>query len=155
MESQRNPPNYLYNRGVAVLTLHDGIDAQRDYAELHQTPFQPWSHFGDYRHNYQKVVPYDVEGEGEKATLGWVLFSCREDELYEVTGMETELMLPHGTTAKAGPWDGITTEINHRHVRSYLAGDPNMKGWRRGRRVGSARGPLEMPLSGGEANGAG
>ena len=23
--------NYLYNRGVAVLTLHDGIDAQRDY----------------------------------------------------------------------------------------------------------------------------
>ena len=47
----------LYNRGVAVLTLHDGIDAQRDYAELHQTPFQPWSHFGDYRHNYQKVVP--------------------------------------------------------------------------------------------------
>ena len=83
----------------------------------------------------------DVEGEGEKAILGWVLFSCREDELYEVTGMETELMLPHGTTAKAGPWDGITTEINHRHVRSYLAGDPNMKGWRRGRRVGSARGP--------------
>ena len=40
-----------------MLTLHDGIDAQRDYAELHQTPFQPWSHFGDYRHNYQKVVP--------------------------------------------------------------------------------------------------
>ena len=49
--------NYLYNRGVAVLTLHDGIDAQRDYAELHKTLFQPWSHFGDYRHNYQKVVP--------------------------------------------------------------------------------------------------
>ena len=49
--------NYLYNRGVAVLTLHDGIDAQRDYAELHKTSFQPWSHFGDYRHNYQKVVP--------------------------------------------------------------------------------------------------
>ena len=37
--------------------LHDGIDAQRDYAELHKTLFQPWSHFGDYRHNYQKVVP--------------------------------------------------------------------------------------------------
>ena len=49
--------NYLYNRGVAVLTLHDGINAQRDYAELHKTTFQPWSHFGDYRHNYQKVVP--------------------------------------------------------------------------------------------------
>ena len=49
--------NYLYNRGVAVLTLHDGIDAQRDYAELHQTPFQLWSHFGDYHHNCQKVVP--------------------------------------------------------------------------------------------------
>ena len=49
--------NYLYNRGVAVLTLHDDIDAQRDYAELHKTLFQPWSHFGDYRHNYQKVVP--------------------------------------------------------------------------------------------------
>ena len=40
-----------------MLTLHDGIDAQRDYAELHKTTFQPWSHFGDYRHNYQKVVP--------------------------------------------------------------------------------------------------
>ena len=55
-------------------------------------------------------------------------------------------MLPHGATAKAGPRDGITTEINHRHVRSYLAGDPNMKGWRRGRRISSARGPLEMPF---------
>ena len=50
--------NYLYNRGVAVLTLHDGVDEQRAYAELHnQIPFQPWSHFGDYRHNYEKVVP--------------------------------------------------------------------------------------------------
>ena len=50
--------NYLYNRGVAVLTLHDGVDAQRAYAELHnQIPFKPWSHFGDYRHNYEKVVP--------------------------------------------------------------------------------------------------
>ena len=44
--------NYLYNREVAVLTLHDGINAQRDCAELHKTTFQPWSHFGDYRHNY-------------------------------------------------------------------------------------------------------
>ena len=50
--------NYLYNRGVAVLTLHDGVDEKRAYAELHnQIPFQPWSHFGDYRHNYEKVVP--------------------------------------------------------------------------------------------------
>ena len=50
--------NYLYNRGVAVLTLHDDVDAQRAYAELHnQIPFKPWSHFGDYRHNYEKVVP--------------------------------------------------------------------------------------------------
>ena len=50
--------NYLYNRGVAVLTLHDGVDAQRAYAELHnKIPFKPWSHFGDYRHNYEKVVP--------------------------------------------------------------------------------------------------
>ena len=50
--------NYLYNRGVAVLTLHDGVDEQRAHAELHnQIPFQPWSHFGDYRHNYEKVVP--------------------------------------------------------------------------------------------------
>ena len=41
-----------------MLTLHDGVDAQRAYAELHnQTPFKPWSHFGDYRHNYEKVVP--------------------------------------------------------------------------------------------------
>ena len=50
--------NYLYNRGVAVLTLHDGLDAQRAYAELHnKLPFKPWSHFGDYRHDYEKVVP--------------------------------------------------------------------------------------------------
>ena len=50
--------NYIYNRGVAVLTLHDGVDAQRAYAELHnQTPFKPWSHFGDYRQKYEKVVP--------------------------------------------------------------------------------------------------
>ena len=41
-----------------MLTLHDGVDAQRAYAELHnQIPFKPWSHFGDYRHNYEKVVP--------------------------------------------------------------------------------------------------
>ena len=34
------------------------MDAQRVYAELHnQTPFKPWSHFGDHRHNYEKVVP--------------------------------------------------------------------------------------------------
>ena len=50
--------NYLYNRGVAVLALHDGLDAQRAYAELHnKLPFKPWSHFGDYRHDYEKVVP--------------------------------------------------------------------------------------------------
>ena len=50
--------NYLYNRGVAVLTLHDDVDAQRAYADLHnKVPFKPWSHFGDYRHNYEKVVP--------------------------------------------------------------------------------------------------
>ena len=48
--------NYLYNRGVAVLALHDGLDAQRAY-ELHDKPFKPWSHFGDYRHDYEKVVP--------------------------------------------------------------------------------------------------
>ena len=45
--------NYLYNRGVAVLALHDGLDAQRDYAERHGKPFKPWSHFGDYRHDYE------------------------------------------------------------------------------------------------------
>ena len=50
--------NYLYNRGVAVLALHDGLDAQRAYAELHnKLPFKPWSHFGDYRHDCEKVVP--------------------------------------------------------------------------------------------------
>ena len=49
--------NYLYNRGVAVLALHDGLDAQRAYAERHDKPFKPWSHFGDYRHDYEKVVP--------------------------------------------------------------------------------------------------
>ena len=50
--------NYLYNRGVAVLTLHDDLDAQRKYADLHNIkPFKPWSHFGDYRHDYEHVVP--------------------------------------------------------------------------------------------------
>ena len=50
--------NYLYNRGVAVLTLHDDLDGQRAYAELHnKLPFKPRSHFGDYRHDYEKVVP--------------------------------------------------------------------------------------------------
>ena len=50
--------NYLYNRGVAVLALHDGLDAQRACAELHnKLPFKPWSHFGDYRQDYEKVVP--------------------------------------------------------------------------------------------------
>ena len=50
--------NYLYNRLVAVLTLHDGVDAQRAYAELHnKIPFKSWSHFSDYRHNYEKVIP--------------------------------------------------------------------------------------------------
>ena len=49
--------DYLYNRGVAVLALHDGLDAQRAYAERHDKPFKPWSHFGDYRHDYEKVVP--------------------------------------------------------------------------------------------------
>ena len=56
--STRSSLNYLYNRGVAVLALHDGLDAQRAYAELHnKLPFKPWSHFGDYRHDYEKVVP--------------------------------------------------------------------------------------------------
>ena len=50
--------NYLYNRGVAVLTLHDGVDEKRASAEHHnKLPFKPWSHFGDYRHDYEKVVP--------------------------------------------------------------------------------------------------
>ena len=42
-----------------MLTLHDDVDAQRAYADLHnKVPFKPWSHFGDYRHNYEKVVPH-------------------------------------------------------------------------------------------------
>ena len=86
----------------------------------------------------------DIEGEGEKATVCGIIIGGRENKLDEVTGMDTELMLPCGTPTKTGPWDGVTTEVNDRHVRSYLTGDPNMKRWRIGRRVGGARRPLEM-----------
>ena len=67
-------------------------------------------------------------------------------KLDEVAGMDAELMLmlPGGTPTKAGPWHGVTTEVNDRHVRSDLAGDPDVKRGRIGRRVGGARRPLEM-----------
>ena len=86
----------------------------------------------------------NVEGEGEKATVCGIVISGRKDKLDEVTGMDAELMLPCGTPTKTGPWDGVTTEVNDRHVRSDLTGDPDMKRWRSGRRVGGARRPLEM-----------
>ena len=80
----------------------------------------------------------NVEGEGEKATVCGIVISGRKDKLDEVTGMDAELMLmlPCGTPTKTGPWDGVTTEVNDRHVRSDLTGDPDMKRWRSGRRVG-------------------
>ena len=40
-----------------MLTLHDDLDEQKKYAEKHNKPFKPWSHFGDYRHDYEHVVP--------------------------------------------------------------------------------------------------
>ena len=49
--------SYLYNLGIKVLTLHDNLEAQRDYALLHQKPLVPFSHFGSDRHDYERVVP--------------------------------------------------------------------------------------------------
>ena len=49
--------SYLYNLGIKVLTLHDNLEAQRDYANLHQKPLVPFSHFGSDRHDYERVVP--------------------------------------------------------------------------------------------------
>ena len=77
----------------------------------------------------------DVEGKGEKPGLCRKGISGRENKLDEVTGMDTKLMLPCRTPTKTCPRDGITTEVNHSHVRSHLTSDPD-----------SARRPLEMPL---------
>ena len=85
----------------------------------------------------------DVEGKGEKPGLSRKGRGSRENKLDEVTGMDTKLMLPCRTPTETGPRDGITTEVNHRHVRSHLTSDPDME---RGR-TGS--------LSGGDAKGAG
>ena len=49
--------NYLYNRGVKVLTLHDDREAQREAAKLKNLPYDPRSQFGRYRHDYQRLVP--------------------------------------------------------------------------------------------------
>ena len=49
--------SYLYNLGIKVLTLHDNLEAQREYALLHQKPLVPFSHFGSDRHDYERVVP--------------------------------------------------------------------------------------------------
>ena len=49
--------SYLYNLGIKVLTLHDDLEAQKDYALLHQKPLVPFSHFGSDRHDYERVVP--------------------------------------------------------------------------------------------------
>jgi len=86
----------------------------------------------------------DIKGKGEIPGFGRKGLSGRENELDEVTGMDTELMLPCGAPTETCPWDGVTTEVNHRHVRGHLTSDPNMEGWRIGRRVGGARRPLEM-----------
>lgn len=50
--------NYLYNRGVKILTLHDNLAEQRSEASHPgQQSFEPRSLFGRYRHDYQRVVP--------------------------------------------------------------------------------------------------
>ena len=49
--------SYLYNLGIKVITLHDNLEAQREYATLHQKPLVPFSHFGSDRHDYERVVP--------------------------------------------------------------------------------------------------
>jgi len=88
----------------------------------------------------------DVEGKGKEPGLSRKGRGGRENKLDEVTGMETELMLPCGTPTKTCPWDGITAEVNHSHVRGHLTSDPDMESGRTGRRVRSARRPLEMPF---------
>ena len=88
----------------------------------------------------------DVEGKGEKPGLCRKGVSGRENKLDEISGMDTKLMLPCRTPTKTCPRDGITTEVNHSHVRSHLTSDPDMERGRTGRRVSSARRPLEMPL---------
>ena len=88
----------------------------------------------------------DVEGKGEKPGLSRKGRGSRENKLDEVTGMDTKLMLPCGTPTKTCPWDGITTEVNHSHVRGHLTSDPDMERGRTRRRVSGARRPLEMPF---------
>ncbi len=34
--------SYLYNLGIKVITLHDNLEAQQEYAALHQKPFLPF-----------------------------------------------------------------------------------------------------------------
>ena len=88
----------------------------------------------------------DIEGEGEIPGLCRKGLSGRKNKLDEITGVDTELMLPGGTSTKTCPWDSVTTEVNHRHVRGHLTSDPNMERWRRGRRISGTRRPLEMPF---------
>ena len=49
--------SYLCNKGVSVLTLHDDLSAQKAHAEKFDKEFQPRSHWGCYRHNYENLVP--------------------------------------------------------------------------------------------------
>ena len=49
--------SHLYNKGISVLTLHDDLAAQQAHAEKFGKEFQPRSHWGRYRHNYEDLVP--------------------------------------------------------------------------------------------------
>ena len=49
--------SHLYNKGISVLTLHDGLAEQKAQAEKFDRAFSPRSPFGRYRHNYESIVP--------------------------------------------------------------------------------------------------
>ena len=49
--------SHLYNKGISVLTLHDGLAEQKAQAEKFDREFSPRSPFGRYRHNYESIVP--------------------------------------------------------------------------------------------------
>ena len=49
--------SHLHNKGISVLTLHDDLAAQKVHTEKFGKEFQPRSHWGRYRHNYEDFVP--------------------------------------------------------------------------------------------------
>ena len=49
--------SYLYNLGIKVLTLHDDLEAQKDYALLHQKPLVHSPISALIVNDYERVVP--------------------------------------------------------------------------------------------------